>query len=390
MSLLNKKIMIPCAIAMAISLTACDKQQQTQQQMSMPVDVFEATSMDVPVVSHLTGRANSTRKAEVRPQVGGILQKRLFKEGSTVNKDDQLYQIDPSVYEANVASAQANLSSARATEHSTKLKAERYRSLLEKKAVSKQDYDDAQAAYLTAKAAVESAQAALRTANINLNYTKVYAPISGTISRSNVTEGALVSAGQASPLTTIQQLDPIYVDLGQTVEEHLQLRQKMSEGVLQTKNGKTTVDIYFTNGTKYPLQGTLEFAEVSVDESTGMVNVRALVPNPDHILLPGMFLRGDINEGVTPDATIVLASGVQREASGVTYVYKVDENNTVQRVNVKVGPQYENYFVINEGVEPGDKVITSNFQKIRPGAPVQIVNSNEQNGQSKSTDPNAK
>lgn len=390
MSLLNKKIMIPCAIAMAISLTACDKQQQTQQQMSMPVDVFEATSMDVPVVSHLTGRANSTRKAEVRPQVGGILQKRLFKEGSTVNKDDQLYQIDPSVYEANVASAQANLSSARATEHSTKLKAERYRSLLEKKAVSKQDYDDAQAAYLTAKAAVESAQAALRTANINLNYTKVYAPISGTISRSNVTEGALVSAGQASPLTTIQQLDPIYVDLGQTVEEHLQLRQKMSEGVLQTKNGKTTVDIYFTNGTKYPLQGTLEFAEVSVDESTGMVNVRALVPNPDHILLPGMFLRGDINEGVTPDATIVLASGVQREASGVTYVYKVDENNNVQRVNVKVGPQYENYFVINEGVEPGDKVITSNFQKIRPGAPVQIVNSNEQNGQSKSTDPNAK
>ena len=390
MSLLNKKIMIPCAIAMAISLTACDKQQQTQQQMSMPVDVFEATSMDVPVVSHLTGRANSTRKAEVRPQVGGILQKRLFKEGSTVNKDDQLYQIDPSVYEANVASAQANLSSARATEHSTKLKAERYRSLLEKKAVSKQDYDDAQAAYLTAKAAVESAQAALRTANINLNYTKVYAPISGTISRSNVTEGALVSAGQASPLTTIQQLDPIYVDLGQTVEEHLQLRQKMSEGVLQTKNGKTTVDIYFTNGTKYPLQGTLEFAEVSVDESTGMVIVRALVPNPDHILLPGMFLRGDINEGVTPDATIVLASGVQREASGVTYVYKVDENNTVQRVNVKVGPQYENYFVINEGVEPGDKVITSNFQKIRPGAPVQIVNSNEQNGQSKSTDPNAK
>lgn len=390
MSLINKKIMIPCAIAMAISLTACDKQQQPQQQMSMPVDVFEATAMDVPVVSHLTGRANATRKAEVRPQVSGILQKRLFTEGSSINKDDQLYQIDPSVYEANVASAQANLSSARATEHSTKLKAERYRSLLEKKAVSKQDYDDAQAAYLTAKASVESAQAALRTANINLNYTKVYAPISGTISRSNVTEGALVSAGQASPLTTIQQLDPIYVDLGQTVEEHLQLRQKMSEGALQTKDGKTTVDIYFTNGTKYPLQGTLEFAEVTVDESTGMVNVRALVPNPDHILLPGMFLRGDINEGVTPDATVVIASGIQREASGVTYVYKVDENNTVQRVNVKVGTQFENYFVINEGVEPGDKIITSNFQKIRPGAPVQVVNSNEQNGQSKPTDPTAK
>lgn len=373
MSLLKKKLIVPCTLALALSLSACDEQQAATQQSAMPVDVFEVSTLDVPVISHLTGRANATRKAEVRPQVSGILQKRLFTEGSSIKQGDQLYQIDPAIYEANVASAQASLSSAKATEHTAKLKAARYASLLEKHAVSKQDYDDAQAAYLTAKAAVESAQAALRTANINLAYTKVYAPISGTISRSNITEGALVSAAQTTPMTTIQQLDPIYVDLGQTVEDHLRLRENMSEGKLQSKNGKPTVDIFFADGSRYPLQGSLEFAETSVDESTGMVNVRALVPNPNHVLLPGMFLRGDINEGITPDATVIIASGVQRETNGVTYVYAVNEQNTVERINITLGTQFENYYVVTDGLKPGDKVITSNIQKIRPGAPVQIA-----------------
>ena len=373
MSLVNKKLLAPFAMALALTLSGCEKPQQAQQAMVMPVDVFEVGTLDVPVISHLTGRANATRKAEVRPQVTGILQERLFTEGSTVKQGDKLYQIDPSIYEANVASAQANLSSAKATAHTTQLKASRYASLLAKKAVSKQDYDDAQAAYLNAKAAVESAQAALRTANINLAYTKVYAPISGTISRSNITEGALVSAGQNTPMTTIQQLDPIYVDLGQTVEEHLTLRAKMNQGKLQTKDGKATVDILFSDGSRYPLQGTLEFAEISVDESTGMVNVRALVPNPDHILLPGMFLRGDINEGITPNATVVIASGVQRENNGVTYVYAVNAENKVERINVTLSTQFENYYVVTDGLTLGTKVITSNVQKIRPGASVQIA-----------------
>lgn len=373
MSLFKKKLIVPCTIALALSLSACDKQQAAPQQSAMPVDVFEVSTLDVPVISHLTGRANATRKAEVRPQVSGILQKRLFTEGSSIKQGDQLYQIDPAIYEANVASAQASLSSAKATEHTAKLKANRYASLLEKHAVSKQDYDDAQAAYLTAKAAVESAQAALRTANINLAYTKVYAPISGTINRSNITEGALVSAAQTTPMTTIQQLDPIYVDLGQTVEDNLRLRKNMAEGKLQSKNGKPTVDIFFADGSRYPLQGVLKFAETSVDESTGMVNVRALVPNPDHILLPGMFLRGDINEGITPDAIVVIASGIQRETNGVTYVYVVNEQNTVERINVTLGIQFENYYVINDGLKPGAKVIISNIQKIRPGASVQIA-----------------
>ncbi|WP_295363229.1 efflux RND transporter periplasmic adaptor subunit [uncultured Succinivibrio sp.] len=363
------KFILPCAIAAAIvSLAGCGK-SENQQHGALPVDVTLVKKADVAVISRLTGRASATRKAEVRPQVTGILQKRLFVEGSIVKQGDQLYQIDPSVYEANVKSAEAALASAKATLHSTRLKAERYRSLLEKKAVSKQDYDDAQAAYLTANANVKSAEASLATANINLAYTKVYAPITGTISRSDITEGALVSSGQVTPLTTIQQLDPIYVDLGQTAEENILLRKNLTDGKL-LNDGKAKVDIFLSDGTKYAHSGTIEFAEMSVDESTGMVNLRALVPNPEHILLPGIFLRGEINQGVMPQALTVAANGVQREANGITYVYAVNDQNVVQRINVKLGAQSENAYVVIDGLKEGDKVITSNTQKIRPGVPV--------------------
>lgn len=376
------KFILPCAIAVAIlSLAGCGKSED-QQHGALPVDVTLVKKADVAVISRLTGRASATRKAEVRPQVTGILQKRLFVEGSIVKQGDQLYQIDPSVYEANVKSAEAALASAKATLHSSRLKAERYRSLLEKKAVSKQDYDDAQAAYLTANANVKSAEASLATANINLAYTKVYAPITGTISRSDITEGALVSSGQATAMTTIQQLDPIYVDLGQTAEENILLRKNLTEGKM-LNDGKATVDIYFSDGTKYAHPGTIEFAEMSVDESTGMVNLRALVPNPEHILLPGIFLRGEINQGVMPNALTVAANGVQREANGITYVYAVNEQSQVQRINVKLGAQTDNAYVVLEGLKEGDKVIISNTQKIRPGVTVTpiIPGQAPQNGQ---------
>ncbi len=376
------QFILPCAIAVAIlSLAGCGKSED-QQHGALPVDVTLVKKADVAVISRLTGRASATRKAEVRPQVTGILQKRLFVEGSIVKQGDQLYQIDPSVYEANVKSAEAALASAKATLHSSRLKAERYRSLLEKKAVSKQDYDDAQAAYLTANANVKSAEASLATANINLAYTKVYAPITGTISRSDITEGALVSSGQATAMTTIQQLDPIYVDLGQTAEENILLRKNLTEGKM-LNDGKATVDIYFSDGTKYAHPGTIEFAEMSVDESTGMVNLRALVPNPEHILLPGIFLRGEINQGVMPNALTVAANGVQREANGITYVYAVNEQSQVQRINVKLGAQTDNAYVVLEGLKEGDKVIISNTQKIRPGVPVTpiIPGQAPQNGQ---------
>lgn len=347
----------------------CSGEGQVQG-AGLPVDVYEVQGMDVPIRSNLTGRANPMRKAEVRPQVSGIIQKRLFVEGSDVEQGQQLYQIDPSLYQAELDSATANLKSAEATLYTNQLKARRYRTLLNQNAVSKQDYDDAQAAYLQAQAAVDAAKAAQKTAEINLAYTKVYAPISGKIERSNETEGALVSAQQTTPLTSIQQLDPMYVDLGQSVEDHMQLRRAVTEGKVQLSDDKPVVDLYFSNGIKYEHQGTLEFAEATVDETTGMVNLRAVVPNPDHVLLPGMFLRGDLSEGNLTNALVVPQDAITREAGGVAYVYIIDEAGKAQRQDLKIGFNFQNYYVINEGLKQGDKVITSNLQKIRSGSAV--------------------
>ncbi|MCR5084835.1 MAG: efflux RND transporter periplasmic adaptor subunit [Succinivibrionaceae bacterium] len=378
--MIPKRFQLPAApaaglLAAALLLaTGCEQEQARQGGMAMPVDVFEVTQQSVPVVSHLTGRANSTRKAEVRPQVSGVVLKRSFTEGSTVQQGEQLYQIDPALYEAEVESARASLNSAKASMHSTSLKAERYRALLNNKAVSKQEFDDAQASFLQSKASVEAAQAALKRANINLAYTKVYAPISGKIARSSVTEGALVSAQQTMALTTITQLDPMYVDLGQSVEDNLLLKDSIKSGQLKlSADGKATVDLYLPNGRKYPFQGVIEFSEVSVDESTGMVNVRAVVPNPEHVLLPGMFLRGDINEGVRPDALVVLQTGVIREAGGITSAYIVNDQGQAQKVDIKLGPTFQDCYVVESGLKKGDKVIISNLQKIRTGVPVQVV-----------------
>lgn len=372
---LSLKLPLSLALAGSVALVvACDGGKSNQQQaQALPVDVFEVVKMPVPVVSHLTGRANSTRKAEVRPQVSGVILKRSFVEGSSVKQGEQLYQIDPAVYEAQVDSARANLNSAKASMHTNQLKCQRYASLLEKKAVSKQDYDDAEAAYLQSKAAVEAAEASLKNANINLAYTKVYAPISGRIARSSVTEGALVSAQQATALTTITQLDPMYVDLGQSVEDNLQLREAIAQGTLQLRpDGKASVDVFLPDGKKYPYEGTIEFSEVTVDETTGMVNVRAIVPNPDGVLLPGMFMRADIIEGVRPDALVVSQNGVIREARGDISVYIVDQGKA-KKVSLKLGPNYESYYVVEEGLKEGDQVIVSNIQKIRTGVPVMVV-----------------
>lgn len=376
MFLFKKKKAAGSAAAAAIAallLTSCGGEQAPQGEQALPIDVFTVTTLDVPVVSHLTGRANSTRRAEVRPQVNGVILKRLFTEGANIEEGTQLYQIDPAIYQAQLDNAKAQLSSAKANLHTAKLRADRYRALLSKRAVSQQDYDDANATYLQASAAVEQAEASVQTAEINLAYTKVYAPISGRISRSNVTEGALVSAQQADPMTTIQQLDPMYVDLGQSVEDHLQMRTAMEKGEFKMVDGKAAVQIFFSNGDEYPYQGTLEFSEVTVDETTGMVNLRAIVPNPNQMLLPGMFLRGDINEGVIPNAVVVDQNAVIREAAGVSYVFVVDADNRVQRRNITVGTSYDNYFVVGDGLEPGDKVAVSNLQKMRSGTLIQIV-----------------
>ena len=376
LSKVKHKNLIPGAIALSVFiLSGCEKEAATQAaSAAVPVDVAVVTTMDVPVTSRLTGRADPVRKAEVRPQVSGIILKRLFTEGSIVEEGQQLYQIDPALYEAAVDSAKAQLESAKATLTSTSLRFDRYKKLIKSNAISKQDYDDAEAAYLQAKASVNSAKAQLKTAEINLAYTKVYAPISGRIGKSDFTEGALVSAQQTNPLATIQQLDPMYVDFGQSVEQHLALRRAVKDGSFKLVDGKAPLDIYFSDGSKYNLQGQLEFSDITVDETTGMVNLRTILPNPDQVILPGMFIRGDINEGYIPDAIVIRKDAVIREAAGETYVYTITPENKAQRTVVKVRTEYQDIFVITDGLKPGDKVITSNIQKVRTGTAVTEVN----------------
>lgn len=379
LSKVKHKNLIPGAIALSVFLlSGCGEEAASQvAAAAVPVDVAIVSTMDVPVTSRLTGRADPVRKAEVRPQVSGIILKRLFTEGSIVEEGQQLYQIDPALYEAAVDSAKAQLESANATLTSTSLRYERYKKLLKSNAISKQDYDDSEAAYLQAKASVNSAKAQLKTAEINLAYTKVYAPISGRIGKSDFTEGALVSAQQTNPLATIQQLDPMYVDFGQSVEQHLALRRAVKDGSFMLVDGKAPLDIYFSDGSKYNLQGQLEFSDITVDETTGMVNLRTILPNPDQVILPGMFIRGDINEGYIPDAIVIRKDAVIREAAGETYVYTITSENKAQRTVVKVGTEYQDIFVITDGLKPGDKVITSNIQKIRTGTEVSEIDNSQ-------------
>ncbi|WP_277296090.1 efflux RND transporter periplasmic adaptor subunit [Succinatimonas hippei] len=379
LSKVKHKNLIPGAIALSVFLlSGCGEEAASQvAAAAVPVDVAIVSTMDVPVTSRLTGRADPVRKAEVRPQVSGIILKRLFTEGSIVEEGQQLYQIDPALYEAAVDSAKAQLESANATLTSTSLRYERYKKLLKSNAISKQDYDDSEAAYLQAKASVNSAKAQLKTAEINLAYTKVYAPISGRIGKSDFTEGALVSAQQTNPLATIQQLDPMYVDFGQSVEQHLALRRAVKDGSFKLVDGKAPLDIYFSDGSKYNLQGQLEFSDITVDETTGMVNLRTILPNPDQVILPGMFIRGDINEGYIPDAIVIRKDAVIREAAGETYVYTITSENKAQRTVVKVGTEYQDIFVITDGLKPGDKVITSNIQKIRTGTEVSEIDNSQ-------------
>ena len=379
LSKVKHKNLIHGAIALSVFLlSGCGEEAASQvAAAAVPVDVAIVSTMDVPVTSRLTGRADPVRKAEVRPQVSGIILKRLFTEGSIVEEGQQLYQIDPALYEAAVDSAKAQLESANATLTSTSLRYERYKKLLKSNAISKQDYDDSEAAYLQAKASVNSAKAQLKTAEINLAYTKVYAPISGRIGKSDFTEGALVSAQQTNPLATIQQLDPMYVDFGQSVEQHLALRRAVKDGSFKLVDGKAPLDIYFSDGSKYNLQGQLEFSDITVDETTGMVNLRTILPNPDQVILPGMFIRGDINEGYIPDAIVIRKDAVIREAAGETYVYTITSENKAQRTVVKVGTEYQDIFVITDGLKPGDKVITSNIQKIRTGTEVSEIDNSQ-------------
>ena len=320
----------------------------------------------------LAGRIASFQVAEVRPQVGGILQQRLFTEGADVKAGQALYQIDPATYEAALDSAQAALMKAEANVTPARLKAERFRELLAIKAVSKQEYDDAQAAFKQAEADVAVNRAAVKTARINLEYTKVRSPISGRIGKSAFTPGALVTANQAQALTSVRELDPVYVDINQSSQDLLRLRAQFTNGELRSAAEEAPVRLKLENGAMYPHEGRLQFTDVSVDESTGMVSLRALFPNPEHILLPGMYVRAVIAEGVDENALLVPQRALRRDPKGQASVLLVDGGGKVDVRLVDVGRTVGDSWQVLSGLKPGDRVIVEGGQNVRPGMSVKI------------------
>ena len=355
-------------------LTACDSKDQGAKPAAGPVEVgvVDVIKGDIPLEAELPGRTNAYRKAEVRPQVSGIIQKRLFTEGAEIKAGTPLYQIDPASYEAALASAKAELARAEANLAAAVARELRYKNLVAIKAISQQDYDDALATLGQARAAVQLAKAGVTTAKINLDYTRVLAPIDGVIGKSNVTEGALVNAGQADVLAEIQQLDPIYVDVSQSAEQMLQLRRQMQEGSV-TAIDSAKARLLLGDDTTYEHVGSLQFAEVGVNESTGTVILRAQFPNPDRLLLPGMFVRTTLEEGLRTNAILVPQRGVTRDRSGKATAMIVNKENVVEVRPINVGRAVGDQWLVLSGLDVGDKVIVEGLQKVKPGAAATAV-----------------
>ncbi len=325
----------------------------------------------VEITTELPGRTAAYRVADVRPQVSGIIQKRLFTEGSLVQEGQQLYQIDPATYQAAYDSAQSSLVSAEATRALNRLTEQRQKKLADSHVISPQDYDNAFANLRVAEAQFASAQANVESASVNLNYTKVYAPISGRIGRSSVTEGALVTNGQSSALATVQQLDPIYVDLTRSSNQLLRLEQEIDSGQLKSvRDEKPTVRLILEDGEQYPLPGKLEFSEVSVDQSTGSVVVRAVFPNPREVLLPGMFVRAVVEEGTVDNAILAPQRGVSRNQRGEPTALVIGNDNKVELRTLKSDRAIGENWLITDGLKVGDKLIVEGLQKIAPGVQV--------------------
>lgn len=360
-------------VAAAMMSTACgpnDAVGQSQQgTKSVPVNIIDIGTRSQAIQVELPGRTRAYLEAEVRPQVNGILLSRSFVEGGEVVKGQSLYQIDSSLYQAELVSAKAQLERAKAAEVSAKATAKRFNELVKTKAVSQQDFDQAKAAYLEAKAQVAVAKAAINSAEINLQYTKVQAPISGHIGKSNMTPGGLVIANQGSALAKISQLDPINVDVVQSSAELLRLKSRIASGQLDQPD-TTNVTLILEDGSAYPHQGKLKFSEVTVDENTGSVSMRAEFANPDNILLPGMFVRTILTVGTDPDAILVPQKAIGRNPKGEGIAMVVNSDNKVEIRMVTTAESVGNQWLVSKGLQTGDKLIVEGLQKIRPGASV--------------------
>ncbi|AFR02506.1 efflux RND transporter periplasmic adaptor subunit [Pectobacterium brasiliense] len=367
-----------------LMLAGCDdgNNQQGGAQQQMPeVGIVTLKTEALNVMTELPGRTSAYRIAEVRPQVGGIILKRNFVEGSDVKAGASLYQIDPATYQASYNSAKGSLAQAQAQAEIARLTVNRYKPLLGTNYVSKQDYDQAVATSRQADAAVQAAKAAVDTAQINLAYTKVNSPIEGRVGKSTVTEGALVATGQATALTTVQQLDPIYVDVTQSSNDFLQLKKELENGTLKQSEGKANVRLLLENGTEYTEAGTLEFSDVTVDETTGSITLRAIFPNPQHNLLPGMFVRARLDSGVNPTALLVPQQGVSRDPRGQATAMVVGEGDKVEPRTLKTSKAVGDKWLVTEGLKAGDRVIVTGLQKIRPGAQVKAKEVAQENQQ---------
>ncbi|MBQ4799119.1 efflux RND transporter periplasmic adaptor subunit [Pseudoalteromonas sp. MMG006] len=362
------------ALVGSVALTGCDKaadQSQASASQAVPVGVITLKSQALTLKKELPGRISAFQIAEIRPQVSGIVQSRLFEEGTQVKKGQALYQIDPATFEADLAASKAAVARAEASIASSKSKASRYKELLKIKAVSQQDFDEADAASKQANAELLTAKAQLKSAQINLDYSHVSSPISGQISKSSVTVGALVSANQSTALATVTQLDPIYIDLTQSSNELTQLKKALASGSLGIDaQSQTDVELTMEDGSAYSHKGTLQFSEVTVDPSTGSVTLRAKFPNPEKLLLPGMYARASIVEGVKANAILVPQRGVSRNNKGEPTAMVVGKDNKVESRVLKVDRTIGSNWLVSDGLSDGDKLIVEGLQKIRPGAQV--------------------
>jgi membrane fusion protein, multidrug efflux system len=369
-------IMALAALSSFLLLAGCEK-GQGQQAGQAPIPEVATVTIEprqIELSTELPGRTSAYLIAEIRPQVNGIIQKRQFREGSDVQAGQLLYQIDPAPFQVAYDSAKASLGKAQANLPSIRSRAERYKELLADKGVSRQDFDDANAAVGQALAEIEYWKASVEAARINLGYTRVTAPIPGRIGKSSVTDGALVTAYQPTSLATIQQLDPIYVDVTQSSAELLRLKRGLETGQLSAdrEQGKK-VRILLEDGTPYPLEGILEFRDVTVDPTTGSFTLRIVVPNPEHLLLPGMFVRAVVQEGIAGDAILVPQQGVSRTPKGEPYALVVDDNGTVQQRMLALNRALGDKWLVSSGLSPGDRVVVEGSLNVRPGAAVKAV-----------------
>ena len=367
-----KPLALLCAFGFTLTLAACDNKpdQVAANPQNPEVKVITVKTESLKVTTDLPGRTAAFRIAEVRPQVSGVVLKRVFVEGSEVKAGQPLYQIDPAPFRAAFARAQAGVAQAQADARIAQITLNRYQSLISTQYVSRQEYDQAVANAEQARASVLSAQAARETARINLAWSTVTSPVDGRTGLSSVTEGALVQDGQSDALTRVQQLDPIYVDVTQSSEAYLRLQQDLAAGKLKQKQGKAVVQVLLQDGSRYPVTGTLAFSDVTVDQTTGAITLRAIVPNPQHQLLPGMFVRARLEEGTDPQAMLIPQQAVTRTPRGDATVMVVGSDNKVETRAISVTQAEGDKWRVSAGLNPGERIIVSGLQRAQPGMTV--------------------